>query len=266
MEIDYTKVANIACCSFNYFQRVFMLIVDISLSEYIRRRRMTLAAFELQTSTIKIIDLAIKYGYDSPDSFSRAFKKIHGVTPTGVRNNGVSVKAYLRITFNISIKGDVEMNYRVEEKEAFRIVGIKRSYKGPDDDESVVPVFWNELYANGMYDRISSLQTGKPKGVHGFIHVKTEVDVEYTIGCISDKEPLLGMESYIIPKSTWAIFEVTGPVSMVMAEAWKRIFCEWLPQSDYKYAEMIDIECFLHDGDKRSSNFKYEIWIPVIKK
>lgn len=265
-EIDYEVAANLACCSVNYFQRVFSLIVDISLSEYIRGRRMTLAAFELQKSNVKIIDLAIKYGYESPDSFSRAFKKIHGIIPTQARNAGVSIKAYPRINFQISIKGDIEMNYRIEEKEAFRIVGVKRLYKGPEDDESVVPGFWNEMYEKGIYDEIFKLQTGSPEGVHGFIHVKGEDSVDYTIACVSDKEPPSGMSSYIIPKSTWAVFEIIGPVNTAMADAWKRIFSEWLPTSNYKYAETIDIECFSYVGDKRSADFKFEIWLPVIKQ
>jgi AraC family transcriptional regulator len=265
-EIEYTKAASLACVSVSYFQRVFSFIAEIPLSEYIRRRRMTLAAFELQNTDLKVIDIAMKYGYESPDSFTRAFHNIHGITPSVARNEGVTLKAYPRITFHISIKGEIEMNYKIVKKEEFRIVGIKKHYEGQNDDESVVPVFWNEIYKNGVFDKLMKLSTCEPKGVHGFLNVLGEEKVDYTIGCVSDKETPEGMTSDIVPASTWAIFEVNGPVSIAMADVWKRIFTEWLPTSNYKHAETTEIECFQYPGDKRADDFKFEIWIPVVIK
>lgn len=264
-EIDYEAAASRACCSVCYFQRVFAFIADITLSEYIRRRRLTLAAFEIQNSNVKIIDIAIKYGYDSPDSFTRAFQKMHGIIPSKARNTGISLKAYPRISFHISIKGDVEMNYRIEEKEAFKVVGIIRHYQGPDDDESVVGPFWDELNEKGLLKEILDLSTGTPKGVHGFIQVLGEEKVDYMIASVSDREPPVNMSSQIIPKSTWAIFELTGPINTEIELAWKRIFTEWFPTSNYRYAETIDIECFPYEGYKLAKDYKFEIWIPVIR-
>lgn len=264
-EIDYELAASKAYCSAFYFQRMFSFIADVTLSEYIRRRRLTLAAFELQNSKVKIIDHAIKYGYDSPDSFTRAFQKLHGVTPSKAHNTGIALKAFPRITFHISIKGDVEMDYKIEEKEAFKVVGIKRHYKGPEDNASVVGSLWDELNEKGLLKVISDLSTGAPKGVHGFIHVLGDEEVDYMIGSISDKEPPEGMLIQVIPKSTWAIFELTGPVNSTLEIAWKRIFTEWLPTSGYKYAEAIDIECFPYEGFKGAEDYKFEIWLPVIR-
>lgn len=115
-EIEYAQVAQIALCSQYHFQRMFSFLIGIPLSEYIRRRRLTLAAFDLQNSNEKIINLALKYGYNSPDSFSRAFMAMHEVTPSKAREKGISLKAYPRVTFSLSIKGVVEMNYRIEQK------------------------------------------------------------------------------------------------------------------------------------------------------
>lgn len=115
-EIEYAKIAQIALCSQYHFQRMFGFLIGVPLSEYIRRRRLTLAAFDLQNSNEKIIDIALKYGYTSPDSFSRAFMAVHGINPSKARENGISLKAYPRVTFSLSLKGVVEMNYRIEKK------------------------------------------------------------------------------------------------------------------------------------------------------
>jgi AraC family transcriptional regulator len=125
-EIDFKEVARLALCSEYHFKRMFSFLAGVTLSEYIRRRRLTLAAFELNNNHTRVIDVAIKYGYNSPDSFTRAFQSLHGVTPSEARNNGQSLKAYPRMSFQLSIKGGIEMNYRIEEKEAFRIVGIMK--------------------------------------------------------------------------------------------------------------------------------------------
>jgi AraC family transcriptional regulator len=115
-EINYDKAAEIACCSTYHFQRMFSYIAGIPLSLYIRRRRMTLAALELQDDDTKIIDIALKYGYESPTSFNRAFKSIHGILPSLAKINGVSLKAYHQISFRLSIKGDEQMNYRLNKR------------------------------------------------------------------------------------------------------------------------------------------------------
>ncbi len=265
-EIDYSMVAKLACCSISCFQRMFSYIADIRLSDYIRRRRMSLAAFELLNSNVKVIDLAVKYGYESPDSFSRAFQAIHGVIPSVARSDGKSLKAYPRITFHISIKGDAEMNYRIENKEGFRIVGMKRHFHAPEDDPGAVDKFWREVFKDGTYEELIRLSNGTPKGVHGFIQVLSEENVDYTIACITDQEPPEGMESFVIGESTWAVFEVEGPVSKTLEDAWKRIFSEWLPASGYQYAESVDIECFPDEGDRGAKDFKFEIWLPVKKE
>jgi AraC family transcriptional regulator len=154
-EIDYEAVAKIACCSVYHFQRMFSFISDVPLSEYVRHRRLTLAAFELQNSDVRIIDLALKYSYESPISFTRAFQNLHGVTPTSARDMGVQLKAYPRMSFHISIKGDVEMNYRIEKKEAFSVFGVEGIFStGNGENLKALPEFWQTAINNGTLDRI----------------------------------------------------------------------------------------------------------------
>ena len=123
-EVDPAEAAKRACCSVTHFQRMFSFITGIHLSEYIRSRRQTLAGFEQQEGSAKEIDVALKYGYDSPEAFSRAFKQLHGIMPTAARSKGAALKAFPRLSFHISIRGDVEMNYRIEEKQPFKMAGL----------------------------------------------------------------------------------------------------------------------------------------------
>ena len=122
-EIDYEQLGRIACCSSYHFQRMFTYMAGVPLSEYIRRRKMSLAAVDLQGGNMKIIDVAGKYGYSSPTAFNRAFQTVHGIAPSAVKSEGVSVKSFPPILFKITVKGVEEMNYRIETKDAFRIVG-----------------------------------------------------------------------------------------------------------------------------------------------
>ena len=123
-EISYDRAARLACCSTYHFQRMFSYLAGVPLAEYIRRRRLTLAAFELRGGKCKVIDVALKYGYESPEAFSRAFKKLHGAMPLAAREAGVPLKAYPRMRFHITIQGNKEMNYRILQREAFRVFGL----------------------------------------------------------------------------------------------------------------------------------------------
>lgn len=124
-KIDYEKTAREACCSVYHFQRMFTFMTNITLSEYVRRRKMTLAAFDLQTSNIKILDLALNYGYESPEAFNRAFQSVHGMPPTAARKVGADIKAFPRISFQLTVKGASEMKYKIVEKKAFQVYGIE---------------------------------------------------------------------------------------------------------------------------------------------
>lgn len=264
-DIDYAKAAKTACCSVFHYQRMFSYLAGVSLAEYIRRRRMTLAAFELQHSDAKVIDLAMKYGYDSPTSFSRAFQTIHGVTPSGARNKGVCLKAHPRMTFLISIKGDVEMNYRIEKREAFRVAGAKRHFAlNMDENFKEIPLFWGEVFQNGMFARICELSNQEPAGVLGVSTCMNGKDFDYYIAAATDKETPEGMDEYTVPESTWAVFTCQGPMPDAIQDLQRRIITEWLPASGYEYADAPDIEVY-PAGDINAPDYSCEVWLPVIK-
>nr|WP_207751253.1 GyrI-like domain-containing protein [Anaeromonas frigoriresistens] len=265
-EIELEKMAEIACCSTFHFQRMFSYIANIPLSEYIRRRKMTRAAFELQTKDIKIIDIAMKYGYNSPTAFTRAFKNVHGISPSEAKFSGQKLKAFPPITVKISIKGDVEVNYRIEKKQAFRVVGVKEQFKiSIEENFEVVPGFWKKTVESGMLTQICSLMCKDPFGVLGVSSCMSGKDFDYYIAVATDKETPDGMYEYEVPECTWAIFESVGPLPEALQNLQRRIVTEWLPTSGYEYAKAPDIEVY-SDGNQQSQDYRCEVWLPIVKK
>ncbi|WP_404469499.1 GyrI-like domain-containing protein [Sutcliffiella horikoshii] len=270
-EIDFKVVARIAHCSEYHFKRMFSFLAGITLSEYIRRRRLSLAAQELHDSKVKVIDVAIKYGYNSPDSFTRAFFNLHGITPSEARENGQQLKAYPHMTFQLSIRGGNEMNYRIEQKEAFNIVGIMKRvpivFQGENPE---IIDMWKSLDA----DKISNLQklsNVEPKGMiqastnfsEGRMEEKGELD-QY-IGVATTQENPESFVKLEVPALTWAIFETTGPFPHTLQETWGKIYSEWFPSSSYQVTEGPEI-LSIKSKDLASPSVKCEIWIPVLKK
>ena len=264
-EIRYEEAARIACCSTFHFQRMFSYIAGIPLSEYIRRRRMTAAAFDLQNGNIKIIDIALRYGYGSPTAFNRAFQGIHGIAPSMAKNNGVVLKAYPRISFTLSIKGDAQMNYRIEKKESFRIVGVKEHYAmNVEESFEKVPLFWKETTQSGKVMEVISLMNREPFGLLGVSTCMNGEDFDYYIAVVTDKKIPNGMAEFEIPAATWAIFTCIGPMPIAIQSLQTRIVSEWLPTSGYEYDNAPDIEVYF-EGDQQSPDYKCEVWLPVKK-
>ncbi len=270
-DIDLKEVGRIALCSEYHFQRMFSFLAGVTLSEYIRRRRLTLAAFEISRSNVRIIDVAVKYGYSSADSFTRAFQSLHGITPSEARNNGQSLKAYPRMTFQLSIKGGNEMNYRIEEKEAFSIAGIKKRvpiiFNGVNPEISEM---WKSLNSEKI-SKLKELSNVEPIGLlsastnfsEGRMEEKGELD--HYIGVATNKECPSDLSELRVAASMWAVFEAVGPFPDTLQDVWGRIYSEWFPSSNYEISEGPEI-LWNENKDTASPNFRSEIWIPVIKK
>ncbi|GAA1368529.1 AraC family transcriptional regulator [Peribacillus frigoritolerans] len=270
-EIDFKEVARLAYCSEYHFKRMFSFLAGISLSEYIRRRRLTLAAFELKSSNIKVIDIAIKYGYSSPDSFARAFQHLHGITPSEARSNGHSLKAYPPMSFQLSIKGGSEMNYRIEEKAAFHIIGIKKRvpiiFNGVNPE---IASMWKSLDEKTI-NELKNLSNVEPLGLlsasanfsEGRLEEKGELD--HYIGAATTRECPDNLTQLNVDASTWAVFEAVGPFPETLQNVWGRIYSEWFPSSNYEQREGPEI-LWNENKDITSPTFRSEIWIPVMKK
>ncbi|REE83931.1 AraC family transcriptional regulator [Paenibacillus taihuensis] len=277
-EIDFAEAAGRAFCSVHHFQRMFSFISGIPLSEYVRRRRLTLAAFELKNSPIKVIDLALKYGYESPEAFTRAFHLLHGVTPTAARELGSALKAYPRMSFHIMIKGDVEMNYRIEQRGAFVVYGVEQVIDSTNENNfNQIPAFWQSAMEDGTFEQVrqaapvNSGMTGLAEVNAIMCYRPTGADsFPYMIGALDFEEKAERPEGLIavdVKPYTWAIFKSEEGTQEETGEkiqaVWKRIFPEWFPSSGYEHAEGPDLELYYNTTDGRGYS---EVWIPVVKK
>ena len=258
-ELDYEKIAEVAGCPSYYFQQMFLYLTDMTLREYIRRRRLSLAAVDLQKDSGRVIDVAVKYRYESPTAFTRAFKSFHGVVPSTLKTECSPLQAFPPIQFHVSMDGGQPLKFRVEEKAAFRVVGISCPLnKELTKNFEVIPTVWDMALADGTLAKLNALQEGIPQGLLG-ISVHHTADWKYLIAVRSDKKDD-AFEEYRIPACKWAIFEGKG-TNRSLQELEQRVITEWLPTSGYTYANSPDIEVYIKVDPQ---NAVYEYWIPIL--
>ncbi|WP_019637468.1 GyrI-like domain-containing protein [Paenibacillus fonticola] len=262
--LNIEEVAKAACVSPFHFQRMFLMLTGMTVAEYTRKRKLTLAAQELAMTSSKVIDVALKYGYDSPESFTKAFRKIHGVPPSEARSPGVSLKAFPRISFHLSMKGDQDMDYRIVDKEAFNVIGKSIEVKCNNKEE--ISRFWQECHQNGSIDKLASLGNGG-NFLGACMNMQPESgDFTYMIAMPTDRSTAAeGFDLTAIPSSTWAIFNAVGPVPYAIQHVFERIFQEWFPATGYEVANAPELEVY-SPGDISAEDYLCEIWIPIIKK
>lgn len=265
-DLTVEEIAKRAMVSPFYFQKGFAMLCGFTVAEYIRRRRLTLAGSELVSTDAKIIDIALKYGYDSPDSFTKAFTRFHGVTPTAVRKDGAMIRSFAPLKIKFSLEGGYIMDYKIVEKESFTVMGVSKTFSY-DDAKTKIPQFWTEHY-----------QTGKGKFVCGMYGVCMEESkgsdtFEYLIA--DDYNPSEevpdGFITKVIPKHTWAVFACKGPMPKALQEVNEKIYSEWLPNCrDYEIAAGYNIERYTNVADypkgNEDENYYSEIWIPIRNK
>lgn len=272
-EIDYAEAARLACCSTYHYLKLFSLMCDMPVSEYIRCRRLSMAAADLLGSEDKVIDLAMRYGYESPTAFSRAFQRMHGLSPQAIRRGEGTVKAFPPLSFQIAVKGAVMMEYKMRTIPATRVVGAcKRMSLRSEEYEKAIPDFWTEVYKDGTFAKILALcESSKPDahlpGILGICKMKApdSMDGMYLIGVATDAPCPPGFEELTLPEATYAAFTSTGPMPHALQDVSRRAVTEWLPTSGYEMTDVPDIEVY-SPGDNSAADYHSEVWLPVRKK
>ncbi|WP_234123713.1 AraC family transcriptional regulator [Clostridium hydrogenum] len=266
-EISTDDICKIAHMSKFHFLRIFNILTGITLGEYIRQRRLSLAVKDVVSSELKIIDIAYKYGYETPEAFTKAFKKLHKISPSEARKNKKNLKAIPPLSFQIIVKGEERMNYKIESKEAFKVAGVSRKITTKNGENfKIIPKFWNEVCESGQYDILEKSQ-GK-LGVIGMCYdFKMEAEeFKYMIAVEGTKvEGLEACTEVQIPALTWAIFESVGPMPTAIQEVTKKIFSEWFPATKYEHADGPELEVYL-PGNPNAEDYRAEVWIPVVEK
>lgn len=271
-EIDFEDVAKQAYSSSFHFQRVFGILCGLSLGDYIRTRRLSLAGEELSKGNARIIDIALKYGYDTPESFSRAFTRFHGITPSEAKHGG-NVRIFTPLSVKLTLTGGSKMDYRIERRDEFQVV-CKRKRVGKPQSASAtqeITSMWQEYGANGTLERLISYIPKNPmmKGLLG-ICFSSELNAKqfpYGIGVEYDGRKVdSDMEIVTVPANTYAVFTSKGKMPDAFVETYNRIVTEFFPQSSqYDYAENVEFEVY-SSADTSDPNYKCEIWIAVNEK
>ncbi|MFV0414068.1 MAG: helix-turn-helix domain-containing protein, partial [Oscillospiraceae bacterium] len=232
--VDIAAAARLCCCSALQFQRMFSLVASVPLSEYIRNRRLAKAAFALQNNRQKVIDVALLYGYESPTAFNRAFQKFHGATPSAARNSSIPLKAYPPISFQITIKGAIAMNYRIHQQESFRAIGLKLETTVENEQNLTdIPNFWEIARQNGNFARLEALlenhgaSRSAPQGILGLCAMNGQGSkFHYYIAAAVPGPAPGGFTEITVPATTYAVFECTGPLPGSIQTLTGRIYGE----------------------------------------
>lgn len=262
--LDASELAGITGSSAFHFQRMFHMVTGSTVADYLRRRKLTLAAQELASTKAKVLDVALKYGYDTPESFAKAFRRLHGISPSEARESGSVLKAYPRISFHLSLKGDKDIGYRIIERPAFPVIGKTRTISTKDGlNYRQVAEFWQDSLRDNTEDRL--LPYCKTKATLG---ICLDMDMAreqftYMIAVESDRAPESGeFAARTIPACTWAVFDCIGPMPQAMQQLLGRIWQEWFPATGYELAAAPELEVYFH-GNARAADYRSEAWMPL---
>ncbi len=259
-EVDMKKFQQLSGYSYPLFSRLFSILADMTLAEYLRNRRLSEAVTDLRESSEKVIDIAMKYGYDSADAFSAAFKKFHGATPSEVRN-GKPYRVFPRLQLSLKITGGKNMDIKIQNKPAFTVSGVLLE----GIDNSQCPSAWEQLYTTHSFEVLEAFGSGQSFGVCS--DVKEGEIINYMAAYdVTDKVKAeeLGLSIKEISEAEYAIVPVKGPIPASIHHAWKYVLEVFFPETGYRHSGAPDFEVY-SEGDMSSPDYQMELWIPVIK-
>ncbi|MDR0896755.1 MAG: AraC family transcriptional regulator [Oscillospiraceae bacterium] len=262
-EIDWEAAARLSLLGGYQFARVFSALTDITPGDYVRMRRLTLAAQDLAAGG-RVLDVALRYGYASPTAFTRAFALFHGITPSAARKHGALLTNYPPMSFQFSIQGGTPMQYRIEEKPAYRFLGFGEAVSLVDGENfRRIPQLWNEMTPE-KWAALEALADGRfGKGCFGVMRMVAPQKMLYIIGTTSDAEPAEGMEAIAAPAHLYAVFPT--PMSEIQANT-RRIYAEWLPHSGYELSGTPEMEYYPDADMSDATQYIVETWVPVRKR
>lgn len=275
-DINYADVAESIHMSSYNFHRTFSFIAGMTANEYIRNRRLTLAAQELQTTDLSVIDAAYKYGYESPESFSKAFSRFHGSTPKQAKKPGAKLHLFNPLVIKITMEGGNIMDYRMEHREPQQFLAMVRAFSNEiinDDNDHRIPDFWTECYDKNLVEPMKQLRKEGKRDIYGLCSPakENETHFDYGIGVIIDEDTnsagvkKLLDNGYSLWKTTaadYAVFQCLGTDGDCIGEMWAKFYKEFSPQTGYVQTDDTDYEIYFEKG--REGLF-CELWIPVKK-
>lgn len=256
-DLEIPEIAKRAYVSPFYFQRIFAALCGIGVGEYIRNRRLTLAGEELLSTDRKIIDIAARYGYESPDSFNRAFQRFHGISPSSARKTGASLRAYAPMNIKLTLEGGTMLEYKIVKKPPFTLVGVSKLFH-PDTSYREIPEYWTQVMRE---------EKGRLLGMYGVCLDLDENGREFEYLIADNYLPWEEIPEHytfkVIPASTWAVFPCRGPLPEALQDVNTRMWSQWLPNcKNYRLAANLNIEMYAPPAPDPRDNY-CEIWLPV---
>ncbi|MFK8848491.1 GyrI-like domain-containing protein [Streptomyces sp. Ac-502] len=264
--IEVTELARIAMTSDYHFRRMFSALAGMPLSEYIRRRRLTVAGAEVLAGDRTLLDIAVRYGYGSGEAFARAFRAVHGVGPGEARRDGAPLHAQPRMSFRLIVEGSSSMRYRIVAKERFHVVGKKA--RVPLVHEGANPAIAEFVRSIGQETirRIAALSDQQPEGVVAVCDdldpSRAEgTDLDYYHGVVTQADAPDDLDALVVPPGTWAVFEHSGPFPETLQILWRDVFTQWFPSNPYRSRPGPEIlrTRLSENGNEADA----ELWIPV---